>query len=180
MQDVGDAVVPRLSTPRLLLRELRTEDFDAYAESLSDPVAMRFTSGVADRRAAWRIFAALTGPWLLTGAGWWAIELRATGEFIGTVGAFFREPGTPLGTADDLELGWTLLRAHWRRGFASEAARAALACGLSRHDVRRAIAHVDPGNVASIGVCAALGMRLEGEVDFYGQPSLRYAVLRSA
>lgn len=168
--------VPRLTTDRLLLRELRTSDFDRYAESVADPVASRFTSGPLDRRGAWRVLAKLTGAWLLTGAGWWAIELRETGDFVGTVGAFFREPGTPLGTEHDLELGWTVLPSHWRRGIATEAARAAMAHGFAHHDVARAVAHIDPENVASIGVSTAIGMTLEGTIDFYGQPCLRYVI----
>lgn len=179
MHVTHEAFVPRITTERLLLRELRVSDFDRYAANLTDPLATRFSSGVLDRRAAWRLFASLTGGWMLTGAGWWAIELRETEEFVGTVGGFFREPGSLLGTETDLEVGWTVFPAFWRRGFATEAARAALAYGFSRHDVRRAIAHIDPANVASIGVSKAIGMTLAGEVDFYGQPSVRYAVARA-
>lgn len=178
MAATSDAIVPRITTERLLLRELRLGDFDRYAANLADPLATRFTSGVVDRRGAWRIFTALSGTWILNGAGWWAVEIRGTGDFIGTVGAFFREPGTALGTEADLELGWTLFPAFWRRGFATEAARAALAHGFTHHDVRRAIAHIDPANAASIGVSKAIGMTLEGEVDFYGLPTVRYTVTR--
>ena len=82
--------IPRLHTPRLLLREYRTADFDAFAANLSDPEATVFIDS-ADRKSAWRIFASQTGLWLLQGAGWWAVELRETGEHVGNVGAFFRE-----------------------------------------------------------------------------------------
>ncbi|MEP7127109.1 MAG: GNAT family N-acetyltransferase, partial [Byssovorax sp.] len=109
--------IPRLTTPRLLLRELQMRDFESYAANLADPAAMTFFGGLADRRAAWRIFAAQTGTWLLNGGGWWAVEIRESGEVAGTVGAFRRE------TAETrVELGWILHRAHWGRGIATEAA----------------------------------------------------------
>src|SRR5579862_6339241 len=98
--------IPRLATERLLLREYRMGDFDAYADSVADPEASRFT-GLLDRKHAFRVFAAQTGTWQLSGAGWWAIELRATGELAGRIGAFFRD-GFP-----DLELGWFIHRGFW-------------------------------------------------------------------
>lgn len=171
--------VPRLTTERLVLRELRASEFEIYAASSADPVAMRFISGAVDRRQAWRTFASMTGGWMLTGAGWWAIELRATGEFIGTVGAFFRETMLGRGADADLEIGWTVFPQFWRRGFATEAARAALAFGAATHDVRRVIALIDAANVGSIGVAKAIGMVFDGDVDFYGEPSQRYAIERA-
>lgn len=173
-------VVERISTQRLLLRELRTTDFAPYAEQMADPQAREFTSGGIDRRSAWRFFSAMMGSWLINGAGWWGIELRETGEYVGVVGAFFRETAIDLGAAADLELGWNVRRAYWRRGFATEAAKAALAFGFARHPVKRAIAHIHPDNEASVGVSRALGMSYEGLVDFYGEKSSRYAIARDA
>lgn len=170
--------IPRLTTERLLLRELRSNDFDAYATFAADPRAMEFMSGVLDRRNAWRAFSSMTGAWNLTGAGWWAVELATTGELVGMVGGFFRETEFDRGAEAVLELGWTIFPAFWRRGYASEAAKAALACSFDRHPVRRVVAVVDPGNVASIGVCKSIGMTLDGEIDFYGEPAIRYAIDR--
>lgn len=168
--------IPRLTTRRLLLRELRRSDFDAYAEHMTDPVAMAHPFGVVDRRTAWRQFAASTGAWLLNGAGWWAIELRATGEFAGCVGAFFRETSFDGNAPADLELGWSVFPRFWRQGFASEAASAALAHGMAAHKVKRVIAYIDPTNLASIGVSQRLGMRYETDIEFYGIRTGRYAI----
>lgn len=78
---------PRLTTPRLLLREFRTADFDEYAENMADPEATKFLSGTTDRRTAWRMFSAAAGYGVLQGAGWWAIESKETGQVVGDVGA---------------------------------------------------------------------------------------------
>jgi hypothetical protein len=66
------ACVPRLSTARLLLREPRLGDFDAFAANGADPVACA-ASGVPvrDRREAWRSFHSAAGHWLVHGIGGW-------------------------------------------------------------------------------------------------------------
>lgn len=122
----------------------------------------------------------MAGGWLLNRAGWWAIELRETRAMVGVVGAFFRETSLPVSPDSDLELGWSVFRAHWRKGIASEAARAALLHGLSAHPARRAIAHVASANAASVGVTRALGMQRLGPTDFYGEPVELFAVDRAA
>lgn len=165
--------VPRVRTARLLLREFRREDFDAFAANMADPIAMEHLNGVLDRRGAYRVFAGAMGYWMLEGAGWWAIELEAERAIVGTVGAFYRERPC------DLEVGWTIFRPYWRRGIASEAAAAALEFGFTRLGERRAIAHIDAGNAASVGVSQKLGMQYEGEVDFFGQKTGRYAIARA-
>lgn len=175
----GDAtafLIPRLATPRLTLRAFRRDDFDAYAEHLADPPARPPGLAPVDRRMAWRMFTACLGSWALDGAGWWALELRATGLVVGTVGAFFRETHAPGEPARHLELGWSVYRPHWRRGYASEGAAAALRDGRERLGARRAIAHIDPSNEASLRVAARLGMTFEGEVDFYGATTGLYAL----
>lgn len=164
--------VPRIATSRLLLREYRLSDFDAYAENLSDPVAQQHLSGVVDRRAAWRLFMVGPGSWMLCGAGWWAVELAETADVVGTVGAFYREKAT------ELELGWNIYRRHWGRGYATEAARAALEYGFRVLDAPHAVALIDAPNAASIRVSRKLGMRHEGDVELFGELVGRYVVRR--
>lgn len=152
--------VPRIATSRLLLRELRPADFDDYAQNLLDPDATAHLSPVKNRRDAWKVFTSMAGTWMLHGAGWWGVELGGTDKLVGNVGVFYREDAT------DLEIGWLIYRAHWGRGFASEAAAAALAHGLETLGKPRVIAHIDAGNAASIRVSEKLGMRYDGDVAF--------------
>jgi RimJ/RimL family protein N-acetyltransferase len=175
--------VPRLTTERLLLREHRPTDFAAYWEHASDPLAREHLPAT-DKRTTWRMFNAGVGLWALTGSGWWTVELGETGELVGFVGAFFREivlEQFPRGGADpdaDVELGWSVLRQHWRRGYAREGAREALRWAFERYAARRAIAYIDPGNEPSIGVARAIGMHDDGDADFYGEPTRRFAISR--
>lgn len=162
--------IPRLTTPRLLLREFRAEDFPAYAENSADPAATEFLSGAIDRRAAWRIFASGAGAWVIHGAGWWALEVRETGEVVGNVGAFLRE------TCPDFEVGWTLYRRFWGQGYGTEGAKAALAFTFESHRAKRVIAHIKGANTASVAVSQRLGMKYETDVDFFGETVGRYSI----
>lgn len=166
-------VVPRVETPRLVLRALRADDLDTFAENFADPISSTFTGGVVDRRTSWRMLTSSVGLWLLTGGGWWAVEERATGAFVGTVGAFFRETAP-----DQVELGWTVVRAHWGRGIATEAAKAAARYAFESQRAPDVHAYIDPKNVASVRVAEHVGMHYDGEADFYGEPTGRYVLVR--
>lgn len=64
----------------------------------------------------------------------------------------------------EIELGWVLHRAYWRRGFVTEAARAVMAYAASHWSVRRVFACCDSENAASFGVMTKLGMRLVSSI----------------
>jgi RimJ/RimL family protein N-acetyltransferase len=154
--------VPYLHTERLLLREYRREDFDAFAAHIADPVSAAHLVP-ADRQAAWRIFCSQAGLWLLHGAGWWAVEEKATGQLVGTVGAFFREGSTVM------ELGWNTYRAFWGQGIANEAAAAALHHALEIRCEPKVRALIASANASSLRVARRLGMSHEGDTEIYGK-----------
>ncbi|WP_288379926.1 GNAT family N-acetyltransferase [uncultured Massilia sp.] len=156
------ASVPRLHTKRLLLREYRREDFDAFAAHLADPVSAAHL-GLADRHAAWRIFCSQAGLWLIHGAGWWAVEERETGRLVGTVGAFFREESAVM------ELGWNTWRTFWGQGFAHEAAAAVLHHALEIRREPKVRALIDPANESSLRLAMRLGLTYEAETEIYGK-----------
>src|SRR5689334_1247843 len=87
----------------------------------ADAEVMRFLGGPVGREQAWRHIALLAGHWVLRGHGQWALERRAEGRFLGRAGLWEPE-GWP-----GLEIGWTLRRDAWGAGYATEAARAAIA-----------------------------------------------------
>ena len=114
-------VIPELRTERLVLRELRQSDFDAYAAMCADPEVMEYITGKPMSRGdAWRQMAMFAGHWSLRGFGGWAVEELSSGRFIGRVGLHYPE-GWP-----DRELGWTLARDSWGRGYATEACKEVL------------------------------------------------------
>ena len=172
MSDAFTVTIPRLTTERLLLREIRKTDFEAFFASSSDAEGMKYIGGPVDRRTATRIFLSAAGGWVVHGVGWWMIEERATAQPVGTVGIFYRE------TSPDLEIGWTVFPPHWRRGIATEAAKAALAHAFEVRCVPRATALIDAGNVSSQAVSKKLGMAYDGDVELFGERVGRYVVHR--
>ncbi|MCC7072507.1 MAG: GNAT family N-acetyltransferase [Deltaproteobacteria bacterium] len=159
--------IPRVRSARLLLREPRLADFEAAAHNDVDPAARQFMGGAVDRRESFRRFLLGAGGWVVQGMGWWTIEAEG-GEPVGTVGVFRRE------SRPDLEMGWMIHQAHWGKGYAPEAGRAALEHAFRNYGVDRVIAFIAKGNAPSIRVAEKLGMRCLGEADFYGEVDWLY------
>jgi RimJ/RimL family protein N-acetyltransferase len=108
------------------------------------------------------------GEWSLHGYGMWAVEERASGRLVGRVG-FLNPPGWPA-----CELGWLLARDAWGRGFALEAAQAAIAHGRANLGIRELISLIRPDNVRSIALAERLGATLDRKVEFMGSATLQY------
>jgi RimJ/RimL family protein N-acetyltransferase len=163
-----------LHTERLVLRMFRESDFDAYAAICADAEVGRYLGDgkPLSRIDAWRSMAAILGHWQLRGYGLWAVEERASGELIGRVGCYF--PGGWPG----FEVGWTLRRATWGRGYAIEGARAAMRFAFEELSQPRVISLIQPGNERSIRVAEKLGESLEGRLDVNGQEALVYGISR--
>ena len=163
-----------LETKRLRLRRFHEEDWDAYAAMCADPDVMRYlgTGVTLSRDDAWRQIASILGHWQLRGYGMWALESKATGELVGRAG-FLNPAGWP-----GFELGWTLGKAHWGKGYASEAAREALRYGFEVLKRDRVISLIRPGNAPSVRVAEAIGETLAGEVDLLGAKAMVYEVRR--
>ena len=145
-------LVPRLETDRLILREWRDTDLDAFASFYADADVMRYLTGEPlARNDAWRSMAVAAGHWVLRGYGLWVVERKSDGAVIGRVGLINPE-GWP-----GLEVGWTLGRSYWGQGYATEAARAAMNYGFFTQNVDRLISLIDTGNKASQAVAQRLG-----------------------
>lgn len=166
--------VKTLRTERLVLRMLREEDFEEYAAMVGDAEVARYLGDGRPlaRADAWRQMAMILGHWQLRGYGMWAAEEISTGRLAGRIG-FFDPEGWP-----GFELGWTLAREFWGRGYATEGARAALEYGFTEMGRERVISLIRPANAASVRVAERLGERLEGSVDLLGSEALVYAVTR--
>jgi RimJ/RimL family protein N-acetyltransferase len=153
----------RLETDRLILRPFAESDFDPYAAIVSDPEVTRYMNGPPlPRWEAWRSFAMFIGHWQLRGYGVWGLEEKATGRFLGRAG-LHNPDGWP-----GIEVGWMLDRAVWGKGFATEAARAAMRWAVKELRLRHIISVIHPENVRSIGVAERLGMRREGDGEVMG------------
>jgi len=162
-----------LETDRLKLRMWRESDLDDYAELSADPAVMRFLGGkVFSRAEAWRSMAFFIGHWEIRGYGHWAVEEKSTGHMIGRIG-FLNPEGWP-----GFEIGWTLARHAWGKGYATEGARRALAYAFTELDQRHVISLIHPENTPSMKVAERLGEKREGAARLNDIDLLVYGIDR--
>ena len=147
---------PRIETGRLLLRMTELADFDDYAALHADEAAACYIGGALPRAAAWRKFLQVPGAWALQGFAMFSVVDKATGEWLGQTGPWQPEgwPGT--------EVGWAFKRGAWGRGYATEAAIAAIDWAFANLGWNDIIHCIDPGNIASQNVAKRLGSTIKG------------------
>jgi RimJ/RimL family protein N-acetyltransferase len=147
---------PTLETARLILRPIALEDLDGFATLIGDPESARFLGGVQPRPVAWRAMSAMAGSWALQGFSMFSVLERTTGRWVGRVGPWMPEgwPGP--------EVGWGLLREFWGRGYATEAATAAMDWAFDHLGWTRVIHSIAPDNKPSQEVARRLGSPLLG------------------
>lgn len=166
-----------IRTERLLLRMFRESDLDEYAAMMAEPEVIRYlgSGNTLTRADTWRQIAIILGHWQLRGYGFWALEELATGRLVGRTGIFEPE-GWP-----GFELGWALAPWAWGKGYATEAARAALKDAFERLGRDHVISLIAPENVRSIRVAERLGERLEGKttLPMFDREVLIYGISRS-
>jgi RimJ/RimL family protein N-acetyltransferase len=155
-----------LRTERLLLRKPALGDAEWAARYLVDPEVMRFIGGVApvaelDPEA---VVQGWLDRWDANGVGPFVLVRQEDGAFLGRCGFVVWDTRTwrvttvpEAGEHAQPELGWTLLREHWGRGYATEAARAARAWGEREARVEHLISLIHPDNAASQRVAERLG-----------------------
>jgi RimJ/RimL family protein N-acetyltransferase len=97
------------------------------------------------------------------GYGWWAVEVRATGEFIGFAGLDKVDDGMPF---TGVEIGWRLARSAWGHGYATEAARAVLAHAFDTLGLDEVLAVTTATNHRSQAVMRRIGMTRDPAGDF--------------
>jgi RimJ/RimL family protein N-acetyltransferase len=157
-------VVAPIETERLVLRGWDVgADLDAYAAICADPEVMRFIGDGspltrAESAERLRTFEAM---WQERGFGLYAVELAKTGELIGFTGLAVPEFLPEILPA--VEIGWRLARPQWGQGYATEAARAALAFGFDRVRLERIVSVHTVGNEASANVMRKIGMHFDRE-----------------
>lgn len=146
-----------IRTDRLLLRTWRDDDLEPFAALNADPLVMEHFPSILTRAESDAAAARVRAHFAEHGYGLWAVEVN--GAFAGWTGLAWTE----VTGGRELEVGWRLARPFWGRGLATEAASAALACGLTR--APRIVSFTAVTNVRSERVMQRIGMRREREFD---------------
>lgn len=169
-----DQMPAELSTRRLMLRQFREDDLDAFAALQADPALARHVGdgSTTDRAESWRLLAVFLGHWQLRGYGQYAVEEAATGALAGRVG-LWRPEGWP-----GLEIGWMIARDRWGRGYATEGARAVVTAAFHSASIERLISLIRPANTASARVAVKLGATRERTTRFDGHETDVYVLRR--
>ena len=152
-----------ITTERLIMRGWREADLALWAAMNADPEVRRYVGPLLTFEQA--------AAWVLNyqddldryGFGFWAVEIRASGEFIGFTGLNTMDEGMPF---SGVELGWRLARSAWGHGYATEAGLAALRYGFDAIGLPEVVAVTMARNVRSQAVMRRIGMTTDPAEDF--------------
>lgn len=163
--------IPLLTTERLILRGHTADDFPSCAALWGDPQVVRFISAAPSTASeSWARLLRYAGHWALLGYGFWAVEERASGRYVGEVGlADFKRDIGP-GFDGTPEAGWVLAPWAHGKGYATEAAQAALAWGEQTLGMKRAVCMIDPAHAGSLRVAEKCGFRKFAETTYKETP----------
>ena len=158
-----------LRTGRLLLRRWRPADRAPFAAMNADPEVMEHFPAPLTRAESDAMVERIEAGFAAHGFGLWALEVAGTGEFIGFTG--LSVPGFDAHFTPAVEVGWRLARPAWGHGYASEAARRALAAAFEDYQLPGVVSFTSVTNVRSQAVMRRIGMTHDPADDF-GHPSL--------
>lgn len=164
----------RIETSRLIIRELLPEDEAAMFEMDRDPEVHRFLGNKPYQRIeeSRDNIAFVRRQYEENGIGRWAVTLKDSGEFIGWTGyKLMREMVN--GHINHYDFGYRHMRKHWRKGYAFEAAKAALDHGIDVLGFKDIYAMTDLENTGSRHILESLGFRFIGTFNYDGQPFWR-------
>ncbi len=165
-------MAPIFETERLIARDWTLSDVEAAFRMYGDPEVVRYLAmppeeNIDSQRehlaAALKRYAQFP-----PGFGFWAIEHKEDGQVLGAVLL------KALPDAEEIEVGWHLVRTFWGKGYATEAARGAVKHGFETMKLHEIYAIVLPENVRSINVAKRLGMEHLGQTERFHNLTLEW------
>ena len=158
---------PVIETARLILRPWQGRDIAENTAMLSDPATARFIAAdgkpVTTELAGWRNAAVMSGHWALHGFGMFAVEERASANYVGRVGPW-SPPQWP-----GFEVGWGIAKEFRGQGYAVEAARASIDWVFATFETDEIIHCIDAANAPSQAVARRLAARKDRAIDLFGK-----------
>ena len=153
------------------------DDLDDLSAIYADADVMQFLSGhplTREETAGWLKY--FLDGWENFGFGWWAVALKESGKLIGHCGLQF------IHITPEVEVTYGLAKEYWRKGLASESARACLRYGFEELTLERIYALAEPGNTGSHRVMQRVGMSYDRteyyKDDLYEGDLIYYVIAR--
>jgi RimJ/RimL family protein N-acetyltransferase len=167
--------VPILETERLRLRGHRLDDFTDCAAMWADPKVTRHIGGKPfTEEESWTRLLRYIGHWWLLGFGYWVAEEKLTGSFVGEIGFADYKRNIKPSLKGVPEIGWVFASQAHGRGYATEAARMAVAWGDAHFQSARTACIIDPDNLPSIRVAMKCGYRQLQLTTYKGEPTTMF------
>ncbi len=153
-----------LKTQRLILREWKESDRAPFAIINACPLVCQYLPDTLNAQESNAMVDKIIRKFEQDGFCFYAIEHKESGDFIGFCG--LNKPGFNTDFTPCVEIGWRLLSQHWNRGYATEAAKAALNDGFNRLKLKEIIAFTVPDNTPSRRVMEKIGLQHDKAGDF--------------
>ena len=165
------AVKNVLETERLVLREITPADAVWAYELNADPLVLEFTGDepFANVKVAEQ-FLKEYDHYRKYGFGRWGVSLKNKPGLLGWCGLKYSE------AENEFDLGYRFMRAHWGRGYATEAGRACIKYGFEHLGMDRIVGRVMDANQSSVNVLLKCDMKYVKAFDFSGQPGSLYEI----
>lgn len=164
-------IVPKLETPRLILRAHRRADYEALHGVWSDPKVTQFIGGrPSTAQESWFRLIRYIGHWQAMGYGYFAICDKASGAYLGDAGFADHKRGLHPDFDHVAEAGWVLAPHAFGQGYATEAMQAALEWLDKEHGSARSVCMIETGHHASLHVATKIGYRPFTEISIGKDP----------
>jgi [ribosomal protein S5]-alanine N-acetyltransferase len=169
---MGDVSYPRLTTERLILRPLSIRDAEVMQNVLNDPEVWHYfpRTEVPTLERTQTYIEGQLAHWNEHGYGHWAIE-SIDHNLIGWCGLQF------LPETDETEVAYCLGKDHWRKGFATEAARASLSFGIKTLRIKEIVGLTHTENIASQRVLQKIGLKFIDRKIYFGMDCYRFRIV---
>lgn len=148
------SLVPRIVTPRLVLRAPQIEDLDAM-ERFWASERSHYVGGPKDRHGTWQTLLSMNGHWQVRGYGMWMLTCRETGAPGGCIGILHHD------SWEEPELAWHVFEDFEGKGLAYEAARAARNHAAVSFGITRPVSFINPSNARTVALARRLGAQYE-------------------
>ncbi len=152
-------------TQRLILRDWKDSDRDLFREVNADPDVMEFFPHTRSHAESDATMERVNDMIHASGYGFYAMELRETGEPLGFCGIapVNLEGIFPAGT---MEIGWRLATRYWGQGYVTEAAKALLSMAFDEKKLPEIVSFAVQDNLRSIAVMKRIGLIRDAARDF--------------